>query len=47
MGHKISETIKISGLNPISKIRKLIENTKSSTYCDENKHNGFFSLFFL
>ena len=45
MGHKISETIKISGLNPINKIRKLIENTKSSTYCDENKHNGFFSYF--
>ena len=45
MGHKISETIKITGINPIKKIRKIIRNTKSSTYCDENKHNGLFSYF--
>tara|TARA_B100001029_G_scaffold151856_1_gene134588 strand:+ start:1485 stop:2894 length:1410 start_codon:yes stop_codon:yes gene_type:complete len=46
MGLKSTKIEKISGTDPIKKLRKIIEENKSMTYCDSiYDHNGLFSYF--
>ena len=46
MGLKSTKIEKISGTDPIKKLRKIIEKNKSTTYCNSiYDHNGLFSYF--
>ena len=46
MGLKNEKVEKISGQNPVEKIREIIKENKLSTFCSKNyNHNGLFSYF--
>jgi len=46
MGLKSANVEKISGVNPIEKLRKILKKNKLTTFCNNNyDHNGLFSYF--